>query len=153
MLACVVTMPVAQPDKSLRVARVPAMWGLPFPRWLSSDDFDGALRSTSIFVVSHPTGAPSLPAHMVSHTIKSSSSPLQAPPAPGSASSNPFTDRAILHAIRHHERALEALQEGSFDGLSTPTSGRLIKRLTRDLERLEAELDRRTKRFGSSGEE
>lgn len=58
-----------------------------------------------------------------------------------------------MHAIRHHQRALEALRKGSFDGLSTPTSDRLIERLTRDLERLEAELDHRTERLGLGGEE
>lgn len=55
-----------------------------------------------------------------------------------------FSDHEIQRAIRHHRRALSALQDrNTFEGIRDTTAGHLIERLQQDLRHLEEELERR----------
>ena len=47
-------------------------------------------------------------------------------------------------AIRHHQRALAALEAGAFEALSPTTAQRLLQRMRGELEMLKQELSRRT---------
>lgn len=55
----------------------------------------------------------------------------------------PLDDKAILRAVRHHRRAIVALEGITFSGVSPLTSQQLLSRMRSDLRLLEHELERR----------
>lgn len=54
-----------------------------------------------------------------------------------------LAEAEIQLAIRHHQRALAALEGGSFEALSPTTAQQLLERMRGELQMLEQELSRR----------